>query len=66
MQNSPDFGNDLRQHPDLFLAPQLQNLSYLFVMVQNQELFMNKEFSFHPSTNKHFVDQICMYLSGIT
>jgi hypothetical protein len=31
MPHSPDFGNDLHQHPDLHLAPQLQNLSDHFL-----------------------------------
>jgi len=30
MPDSPDFGNDLHQHPDLLLVPQLQNLSDRF------------------------------------
>jgi hypothetical protein len=30
MTVSPDRKNDLHQHPDLRLAPQLQNLSYHF------------------------------------
>jgi hypothetical protein len=46
MPDSPYPGNDLHQHPDLPLAPQLQNLSYdFFVTLQNQVLSTMKEFS---------------------
>jgi hypothetical protein len=46
MQNSPDFGNYLHQHPDLLLAPQLQNLSYhFFNLVQHHPFSIIKEFS---------------------
>jgi hypothetical protein len=46
MPDSPDFGNDLHHHPDLLLAPQLQNLSYhFFNLVQNHLLSIIKEFS---------------------
>jgi hypothetical protein len=44
MQNSPDFGNYLHQHPDLLLAPQLQNLSYhFFNLVQHHPFSIIKE-----------------------
>jgi hypothetical protein len=35
MPDSPNFGNDLHQNPDLLLAPQLQNLSDRFLAPQN-------------------------------
>jgi hypothetical protein len=45
MQNSPDFRNDLHQHPDLLLAPQLQNLSYhFFNLIQHHPYSILKEF----------------------
>jgi hypothetical protein len=46
MPDSPDFGDDLHQHPDLHLAPQLQNLSdHFFILVQNPLLSIVPEFS---------------------
>jgi len=41
MPDSPDFGNDLNQHPDLLLAPQLQNLSDRFFMQYKTSAFRN-------------------------
>jgi hypothetical protein len=46
MPDSPDFGNDLHQHPDLHLAPQLQNLSdHFFHGTTHQFLKKITEFS---------------------
>jgi hypothetical protein len=46
MPESPDFGNDLHQHPDLLLAPQLQNLSdHFFNLLKTICFFNHAEFS---------------------
>jgi hypothetical protein len=41
MPNSPDFGNDLHQYPDLLLVPQLQNLSDRFFAHYKTSAFRN-------------------------
>jgi hypothetical protein len=41
MPDSPDFGNDLHQHPDLLLVPQLQNLFDRFFTHYKTSAFRN-------------------------
>jgi hypothetical protein len=38
MPDSPDFGNELHHHLDLFLVPQLQNLSDRFFRTTKQRI----------------------------